>query len=110
MMSFVGMYGKERNRTEVLQDNSVVVPDWIRNNASWWSSGQIDDSTFIRGIEFLIKNEIILVSSEKQNISESQEIPPWIKNNAGWWAEGSLDDKTFLKGLEFLLENGVIRV
>ena len=94
----------------VLPGNSAVIPEWIRNNASWWSSGQIDDGTFIRGIEFLVKNEVILVSSEKQVQSESQEIPSWIRNNAGWWAEGSLDDATFLKGLEFLIENGVIRV
>ena len=32
-----------------------VVPDWIKNNAGWWAEGQIDDQTFVNGIQFLIK-------------------------------------------------------
>ncbi len=37
------------------------VPDWIKNNAGWWSQGLISDEDFVNGIEFLIKNGIILV-------------------------------------------------
>jgi len=38
------------------------IPDWIKNNAGWWADGQIDDDTFIQGIQFLIKAGIIVVS------------------------------------------------
>ena len=37
-------------------DNKV--PDWIKNNAGWWADGQIPDSAFIKGIQFLIKEGI----------------------------------------------------
>ena len=37
------------------------IPDWIRNNAEWWAAEQIDDDTFIQGLEFLIKRGIINV-------------------------------------------------
>lgn len=39
----------------------ILIPDWIRNNAAWWADGQIDDSTFVSGIQFLIKQGIIRV-------------------------------------------------
>ncbi len=37
------------------------IPSWIKNNAEWWADGQIDDETFVQGLEFLIKNGIIRV-------------------------------------------------
>ena len=43
-------------------------PSWIKNNAGFWADGDIDDATFLNGIEFLIENEIINVSSESKII------------------------------------------
>ena len=37
------------------------VPDWIKNNAEWWANGEIDDNTFVSGIQYLVKNGIIAV-------------------------------------------------
>jgi len=45
-----------------------LIPDWIKTNAGWWAEGEVDDETFLNGIEFLIKNEIINVSSESETI------------------------------------------
>ena len=88
----------------------IIIPDWIRNNALWWSEDQIDDNTFIQGIEYLIQNQIIMIPSTQQETSNSQEIPTWIKNNAEWWAADQIDDETFIQGLEFLIKNGIIHV
>jgi hypothetical protein len=93
-----------------MSSNEISIPDWIRNNALWWSQEQIDDNTFIQGIEYLIKNKIILIPQTQQESSESQEIPSWIRNNAEWWAGGQIDDKTFVQGLEFLIKNGILHV
>ena len=38
------------------------IPEWIKNNAGWWAEGQIPDSAFIDGIEYLIKDGIIRIS------------------------------------------------
>jgi len=40
-----------------------LIPDWIKNNAAWWAEGSVDDQTFLNGIEFLIENGVIDVSS-----------------------------------------------
>ena len=92
------------------QNYEISIPDWIRNNALWWSQEQIDDDTFIQGIEYLIKNQIIVIPQTPQETSESQEIPSWIRNNAAWWADDQIDDQTFVQGLEFLIQKGIIRV
>ena len=45
-----------------------LIPDWIKLNAEWWVEGAVDDQTFLDGIEFMIENEIINVSSESKSI------------------------------------------
>ena len=41
---------------------SQEVPAWIKNNAAWWAEGLIDDSSFLQGIQYLVKVGIIKVS------------------------------------------------
>jgi len=38
------------------------VPDWIKNNAGWWADGQIDDGSFVSGLQWLISNGIMKIS------------------------------------------------
>jgi len=37
----------------------IEIPTWVKNNADWWSKDQIEDSDFVSGIQFLIRNEIM---------------------------------------------------
>ena len=90
--------------------NSFKIPSWIKNNSGWWADGTIDDNSFVQGIEFLVKEGIIVVDSTSQGNEESKEIPTWIKNNAGWWVDGTIDDSTFITGIEFLVKEGLISV
>ena len=86
------------------------IPEWIKNNAGWWADGQIPDSAFIDGIEYLIKSGLIVVPITESNSEDKSDVPEWIKNNAGWWADGQIDDKTFATGIEYLIKSGLIAV
>jgi len=91
--------------------SATAIPGWIKNNAGWWADGVIDDSSFLQGIQFLIKEGIMVIpSTETTETSESQEVPGWIKNNAGWWADGKIDDSSFLQGIQYLVKVGIIKV
>jgi len=87
-----------------------TIPYWIKNNAGWWSDDKISDNDFIAGIEYLIKNKIINLSSQNINENSSDVIPAWIKNNAGWWSAGKISDGDFLSGIKYLIENSIIKV
>ncbi len=86
------------------------IPDWIRNNAVWWADGQIDDTTFVSGIKFLITKKIIIIPPTASGESTTDEIPSWIKTNARWWADGVIEDKVFIEGIEFLIKKGIISI
>jgi len=86
------------------------IPSWIKNNAGWWADGTIDDNSFIQGIQFLVKENILKIPSTAQGTSSGNEIPSWIKNNAGWWADGTIDDDAFIQGIQYLIKEGIMRV
>ena len=91
--------------------DETSIPAWIKNNADWWASDQIPDLAFLQGIQFLIKEGIIVIPPiETSESSGSQEVPGWIKNNAGWWADGVIDDNTFVSGIQYLVKVGIIKV
>jgi hypothetical protein len=100
---------ENRENTQILSQTKEI-PAWIKNNAKWWAEGSIDDSSFTKGLEFLIKEKIMNVNSSVETTSSSKEIPAWIKNNAKWWAEGSIDEGSFVLGIEFLIKQGIIQV
>src|SRR5438477_7750604 len=82
------------------------IPPWIKNNAKWWSQGQIGDSEFVHGIQYLIKQGVMKIPQTKSDSSLPQQIPSWVKTNAGWWASGQITDTDFLKGIEYLANSG----
>ena len=45
-----------------IEPKDTVIPDWIKNNAGWWADGQLDDSSFVSGLQWLISNGIMSVS------------------------------------------------
>ena len=44
---------------------SKSVPDWIKNNANWWSENLINDIDFINGLQYLIEHKIIKIDNKK---------------------------------------------
>ncbi|MDH3488964.1 MAG: hypothetical protein OEL56_00790 [Nitrosopumilus sp.] len=96
----------------VTQEEKIIpIPTWIKNNAKWWSDGQIDDNSFIEGIQFLIQEGLMKIQITEQNtVNQSNKIPDWVKSNAGWWSDDLISERDFVKGIEFLVSQGIIKV
>ena len=90
--------------------DTPAIPTWIKNNAKWWSQGQLGDSDFEKGIQYLIDQKIINIPSQSSTASGAQQIPAWVKNTAGMWASGTITDNDFLRGIEYLVQIGIIQI
>jgi len=99
---------KKPDFLKMMEENTI--PSWIKHNAGWWADNKIDDKDFISGIEYLLENKIIKVSTYVNKENSADGIPSWIKNNAGWWAKDKISDGDFLSGIKYLIENSVIKV
>lgn len=109
-MEFEATFDVEKVEENTTPEISYVIPEWVRNNALWWSENQIADTDFISGLQFLIKEDIIQVPQTDSVEAAANEIPAWIKNNAGWWAQNQISDGDFVKGIQFLIQNGIIQL
>ena len=45
----------------IMTGSNFSIPDWVRNNAGWWSEGMISDNDFVSSIQYLISKGIISV-------------------------------------------------
>ncbi len=87
------------------------IPEWIKNNAKWWSEGQITQDDFIQGTQYMIQQGLLEVPpSDSTQEDSSNVVPEWVKNNAGWWADGLISDTEFVSSLQFLIENKILVV
>ena len=82
-----------------------LIPVWIKNNAGWWATDQIEDDDFINGIEYLLKIQIITIDPKKiQGDVELEDVtfsPAW---NIGGSIEGAEIKKDFVSVLSSFFE------
>jgi len=38
-----------------------TIPEWVKNNAMWWSEGSISEADYIKSLEYLITNGVIQI-------------------------------------------------
>ncbi len=90
---------------------SEGIPEWVKNNASWWSERLISQTEFTNGLEFLINEGIIYIPpTEPGPPGPDKIIPDWVRNTAGWWSDGQIPDSGFINAMKYLIEVGIIEV
>jgi len=100
-----------KNSGNPFQASEISVPEWVRNNALWWSDGLIEDKDFLSGIEYLINQGVIKMPASKSSSEDTLPfLPNWIKDTAGWWGAGRVTDQDFVNAIQYLIEHGIIRV
>jgi len=48
------------------------IPEWVKNNAKWWSEGSISDTDYVKSLEYLINNGIIDVPIPITEVTAAQ--------------------------------------
>lgn len=91
--------------------HAIQIPTWVKNNAGWWANGQIRDSDFVKGIQYLIKQGIMVIPpTQNGQASTTVSIPSWVKNNAMWWSNNQISDSDFVKGIQYLITSGIMTI
>ena len=93
---------------KIIED--ILIPDWIRDDANWWSTNQITDTEFLGDINYLIEKQIVSVP-ERYIVAESTPyVPSWIKISITWWVDEKISDNEFLNMIENLVKRKIIVV
>jgi len=89
------------------------LPNWIKTVAGWWANNEVSETEFLSGIEYLINNNIISLTSipcSTFGTASTQSVPTWIKNSAGWWSEDLIEEADFVNGIEYLIQKQIISI
>ena len=70
-------------------DEPQTVPKWIKNTAGWWATDKIPDEEFLKGINFLIDNGLLII--DIPDIRELTEEEERIKERNQWEFSRYLD-------------------
>ena len=109
--SMLGTLQLTNGSSSMATSSSIVIPSWVKHNAGYWATGQVGDSDFVSGVQYLVQQGIMKIpQSTSTSNSSSQQIPSWIKTNAGWWANGQISDADFVKGIQYLISSGIMKI
>jgi len=104
------------------------VPEWVKQNTKWWTDGQIDEATYLRGITSIIDLGLIKIPQQillkNKQVNEElsgmkidaeynpfhEPVPTWFKTTSKWWAEGTIDDRDYLLAVEHLIKQNIIKL
>jgi len=86
--------------TSISAQSQGDIPSWIKNTALWWGEGDISDDDFLGAMQYLIKEGILVIPSEQNEIVDSSQlIVQELKKQSV-----SLDYKDILRNEEYYKE------
>ena len=106
---------EKSNVSYEVQDKSKIklnIPSWIKDSAKWWSTDATTTNEFLKSLEFLINQRILVIPDTAQSLSQStgSEVPAWVKSNASWWANDVITDSDFVSAIQYLISQGIIQI
>ena len=63
-----------KSADNVTESADYRIPSWIKNNARWWADGDIPDSAFVSGLQWLIRNGIMQVIIERVSFIPIEDV------------------------------------
>ena len=89
---------------------STYIPDWIKDYARNWATGEISDKEFMIGLDFMIQNKIIIISDIDSTSFSTEDIPSWFRNTSNWWATGLISQQEFINSIKYLIQEDIILI
>ena len=89
---------------------STYIPDWIKDYARNWATGEISDSEFMIGLDFMIQNKIIVISGIDSTSFSTEDIPSWFRNTSHWWSAGLISQQEFINSIKYLIQEDIILI
>ena len=83
------------------------IPIWVQDRVGAWSTGSINDETFVTTVKFLIDEDFLQIDSNMLDYNDTLKISDWYRNVAGWWANKLISDSEFTGSLKYLFEKEI---
>lgn len=90
--------------TSISAQSQMDIPKWVKNNALWWGQGQISDSDYLAGLEYLVNNNYINVGIQSGDTEQLEEKIESLSNLKEGYQKSAIELKKENERLESLIE------
>ncbi len=94
---------------EINVDENIVIPDWIRNSAKWYTSGEIPEEHFLGGVEHLI-NENVISFGEKTEYNYEKIQSKLIPNASPIYLENNQSVEFSIDTIEKIIDGKKVKM
>jgi hypothetical protein len=88
----------------------TYIPDWIKNYAQNWATGDISDTEFMSGLNFMIQNKIIVIPNLDNDSLSTDDVPSWFRNTAHWWSNDLISQQEFINSIKYLIQEDILLI
>ena len=89
-------------------NGDIYIPKWVKIIAEFWVVGQIDDVVFLQAVEFLVRNDmIVLGDSDNDSFDNNLDALDRIKTSAKYWVADDIMDEEFAASIKWLINNNI---
>jgi hypothetical protein len=68
------LYNEAEKPEAITGSSTQSIPAWIKNTAGWWATDKIPDEEFLKGIDFLIDSNLLIVNlPDVRELSEEEQ-------------------------------------
>ena len=93
--------------TSISAQSQMEIPAWVKNNALWWGEGQISDSDYFQGLQYLADNGFLQITSDDNSdyVAELEQKLESANKLKDRYQQGMIDLKQENERLEQFIES-----
>jgi len=91
----------------------LIIPSYVKDVATFWQKGQIDDDSFVGTIDYMIETKIITIpdlDKTQKTAPATKAVPDWVKTTTKFWTDGVTSDKEYADTIQWLVKEGIIQL
>jgi len=92
---------------------TLKIPSYVKDVATFWHQGQIDDDSFVGTIDYMIETKIITIpdlDKTQKTAPATKAVPDWVKTTTKFWTDGVTSDREYADTIQWLVKEGIISI
>lgn len=88
---------------DLVDVGTLVVPNWIKEVAFLWVSGEISGANYVDVLGSLVDEGLLVPSGGTE-----PSLPDWLAAPTAWWLGGLITDEAYVIMLQYLVDRGIV--
>lgn len=88
---------------DLVDVGTLVIPNWIKEVAFLWVSGEISGANYVDVLGSLVDEGLLVPGDDAE-----PSLPAWLADPTVWWLGGLITDEAYVTMLQYLVDRGIV--